>query len=152
MQLGLNHLADLTHAEYKAHHLGYRADLREARNASTGLGAAPFRYADASPPEHVDWVKAGAVTKVKNQQQVRLCICFGLELRSLCLCCFAVMLMPTCTPSVHLLPGAALALEAWRLHVEAGCFLSCSAVPAGRSPPLAASKVTCCSAHFHEAS
>jgi hypothetical protein len=71
MQLGLNHLADLTHAEYKAHYLGYRADLREGRNASTGLGAAPFRYENASPPEHVDWVKAGAVTKVKNQQQVR---------------------------------------------------------------------------------
>lgn len=84
-QLGLNHMADLTHEEYKAH-LGYRADLRPAKNASSQLGAKPFQYENASPPEHVDWVKAGAVTKVKNQQQV------WAWLRSVAGCCACMFL------------------------------------------------------------
>lgn len=138
MQLGLNHLADLTHAEYKAHYLGYRADLREARNTSAGLGAAPFRYENASPPEQVDWVKAGAVTKVKNQQQVRFARLCQHSLQS----CRGLDAWPLQCSIVLLLH-----LSMRRLRFMVDLLLSCSAAPAGRSPPLAASKVTCCSAH-----
>ena len=71
--LGMTHLADLTHEEYRARSFGFRADLAEQarRDKAATVGAAPFRYEATSLPEEVDWVKKGAVTKVKNQQQVR---------------------------------------------------------------------------------
>jgi len=46
--------------------LGYRADLVPER----ALQSTPFRYANAKPPPAVDWREEGAVTPVKNQEQV----------------------------------------------------------------------------------
>lgn len=66
MQLGLNHFADLTREEYR-HYLGYRADLA----AEKPLQTAPFRYESSKPPVSIDWREKGAVTSVKNQEQVR---------------------------------------------------------------------------------
>lgn len=69
VQLGLNHLADHTHDEYRSM-LGYRADLAPERS----LQATPFRYVDAKPPPSMDWREKGAVTPVKNQAQVKMLI------------------------------------------------------------------------------
>ncbi len=65
LQLGLNHFADHSRDEYRSM-LGYRADLAPER----ALQATPFRYAHAKPPPSVDWREKGAVTPVKNQEQV----------------------------------------------------------------------------------
>ena len=76
-QLALNHFADVSHDEFKAHALGFRADLLKDEPK---LKASPFRYENTSPPEEIDWVSKGAVTKIKNQQQVRtLCLVFWLQ-------------------------------------------------------------------------
>ena len=65
LQLGLNHFADHSRDEYRSM-LGYRADLAPER----ALQSTAFRYANAKPPPSVDWREKGAVTPVKNQEQV----------------------------------------------------------------------------------
>ena len=67
MQLGLNHFADHSRDEYQQM-LGYRADLAPERQ----LQSSPFRYAKSRPPPSMDWREKGAVTDVKNQEQVRM--------------------------------------------------------------------------------
>lgn len=46
--------------------LGYRADLAPEKT----LQSTPFRYANSKPPPSKDWRAEGAVTPVKNQEQV----------------------------------------------------------------------------------
>jgi hypothetical protein len=65
----MNSLADLTHEEHKAKHLGYKPVLRKANE----LRPKTFMYANVSDdnlPTAVDWRSLEAVAEVKNQQQV----------------------------------------------------------------------------------
>lgn len=58
--------ADLTHEEYK-HKLGYKPSMKTVKAEPSS----PFRYAETKADKEVDWNAKGAVTPVKNQQQVR---------------------------------------------------------------------------------
>ena len=71
MQVGLNHFADRTNAEYSSQQLGFRADIKPPPGFEKRMQQ-PFRYANANAlPASVDWVARGAVTPVKNQLEVR---------------------------------------------------------------------------------
>jgi len=70
-RLDVNEYADLTWEEFSATRLGLRP--REEGGGRLKAAAQPFRYADTSPPDRIDWRERNAVTPVKNQARARAC-------------------------------------------------------------------------------
>ncbi|OAY82763.1 Senescence-specific cysteine protease SAG39 [Ananas comosus] len=60
--LGPNRFTDLTNEEFRALYLGFRPTPRPDAAAQS-----PFRYADSSTPDSMDWRSQGAVTPIKDQ-------------------------------------------------------------------------------------
>jgi len=74
--MGVNQFADLTHAEFRESRLGYIQPSTPSMYKNVPRIIADFSELDTLPAE-VDWVKAGAVTPVKDQGQCGSCWTFS---------------------------------------------------------------------------